>query len=207
VMASIQRGVLEAMQGHTDQGRERVADGRARLQELGLAVRAEIMAQEAAIVERMAGDAAAAEKFLRPAFHRLGEMGATSFQAGTAAALSRALYAQGRVGETKRFAEFHASRMGSDDFSGVGLAMRGLMAAHEGDDQTGVRLVQEAVARVAQSDWLWFHADRLIDLADVYALAGRRSEAAAAVDQADALYRRKGCEAALRWTATRREAS
>jgi hypothetical protein len=205
VMASIQRGVLEAMHGHTEQGRERVAAGRARLQELGLAVRAELMAQEAAIVEVMAGDAAAAEKLLRPAFDRLGEMGATGFQAGTAGALSRALYAQGRLDETKRFAEFHESRLGSDEFSGVALAMRALVAAHEGDDQAALRLAHEAVARVEESDWLWFHADRLIDLADVHALAGRRSEAISALDQADTLYRRKGCEAALRWTATRRE--
>jgi class 3 adenylate cyclase/tetratricopeptide (TPR) repeat protein len=205
VMASIQRGVLEAMQGHTEQGRERVAQGRTRLQELGLAVRAEIMAQEAAIVEFMAGDAVAAEQLLRPAFDRLGEMGATAFQAGTAGALARASYAQHKIGETKQFAEFHAGRLGNDEFSGIGLAMTALVAAHEGDDDTAVRLAREAVARVETSDWLVFHADRLVDLADVHALAGRRSDATSALDRADALYRRKGCEAALDWTAMRRE--
>ena len=205
VMASIQRGVLEAMQGHTARGRDLVARGRAQLEEFGLTLRAQIMAQEAAIVEQMAGDASAAEALLRPAFDRLREMGATGFQMGTAGMLSRALDAQGKLDGAKWFAEL-CTFEGEEDFAGFANATSALVAAREGDDRTAVWLAEAAVAQVSASDWLWFHADRLVDLADIHTLAGRSSEALAALAEADVLYERKGCVAALRWTASRRSA-
>jgi hypothetical protein len=59
---------------------------------------------------------------------------------------------------------------------------------------------------MASTDWLADHANRLADLAEVHALAGRAAEAGAALDQADDLYRRKGSVAGLDLTRARRAA-
>jgi hypothetical protein len=206
VVASIERGVLEAMQGQIERGRERVARGRAQLDELGLALLATVAAQEAAIVEKMAGDAPAAEALLRAGFDRLEEMGEAGFQMTISGMLARALYAQGKLAEAKRFAELCRLEVYDDDFTGIGSGARALVAAREGDDQTAVLLAEEGVRRVSASDFLWSHGDRLVELAEVHTLAGRGGDALAALARADALYERKGCSAALKWTAARRAA-
>jgi hypothetical protein len=67
-------------------------------------------------------------------------------------------------------------------------------------------LAEDAVSRVSASDFLWNHGERLVELAEIHTLAGRRGDALAALAQADTLYERKGCSAALQWTAARRAA-
>ncbi len=80
------------------------------------------------------------------------------------------------------------------------------MTAREGDDATALQLAEEAAALAATTEFLSDHADRLVDLAEVHALAGRHSDALTALDQADALYERKGCDIALNATRRRRAA-
>ena len=69
--------------------------------------------------------------------------------------------------------------------------------------QTATQLSEEAVKLASASDYIASHAERLIDLAKVHTLAGRRDGAFSALAQADALYARKGCIAMLKLTATR----
>jgi predicted Zn-dependent protease len=52
--------------------------------------------------------------------------------------------------------------------------------------------VREAVTLVEQTDMLNHRCDALLDLAEVLELSGRREEAMAAVEDALALYERKG---------------
>lgn len=154
----------------------------------------------------MAGDAPRAEALLRVSFDRLDEMGDAGFRMTVAGMLSRALYAQGKLEEAKWFAELCRREVQEDDFTGIGSGARALVAAAEGDDVTALRLAEEALARISLSDFLRDHGDRLVELAQVHTLAGRRSEALAALDRADELYMRKGCVAALAATAARRAA-
>ena len=62
--------------------------------------------------------------------------------------------------------------------------------ARRGELGEGERLAREAVALGAETDMLNAHGDALLDLAEVLALAGQ--DARAELDQALALYERKG---------------
>jgi hypothetical protein len=205
IVAAIERGVLEAMQGEWAQGRERVARGRAQLDELGLTMLATLMAQEAAIVEQMAGDAEAAEAALRPAFERFDAMGETGFKLTIAAMLARSLFEQGRSEDARFFAEISASDEGDDaDATGIGAVVEALVAADTGNAAAAVALAERAVELSEQGDYLRDRGERLLDLARVLQLAGRPADARAALIRADALYERKGCSAALAITAAMR---
>jgi hypothetical protein len=72
--------------------------------------------------------------------------------------------------------------------------VRGKVLARRGELQEGERLVREAVALAEETDMLNSHADALIDLAEVLALAGQ--DPRAELDRALALYERKGSDAA-----------
>ncbi|HMG99147.1 MAG TPA: hypothetical protein VK546_09525, partial [Gaiellales bacterium] len=203
-VAAIERGVLEAMQGDCEGGRERVALGRSRLDELGLTMLANVMAQEAAIVEQLAGDAQAAEAVLRLSFERLELMGEAGFKMTVAAMLARSLFEQERVEDARHFADIATRGLDDTDPTGLGCAVKALAAAYDGDTAAAVVLAEEAVALSSATDFLRDHGDRRLDLARVLQLAGRHDEARAALAQADLLYERKGCIAALKTTAARR---
>ena len=166
---------------------------------------ATLMAQEAAIVEQMAGDAEAAEAVLRPSFERFELMGETGFKLTLAAMLARSLFAQRRAEDARRFAEFSLNEVDDTDPTGLGSAVKALFAAHEGDVASAIVLAEEAVAGSSTSDFLRDHGDRLLDLARVFQLAGRNADARGALARADELYLRKGCVAALTTTARLRE--
>jgi alkanesulfonate monooxygenase SsuD/methylene tetrahydromethanopterin reductase-like flavin-dependent oxidoreductase (luciferase family) len=53
-------------------------------------------------------------------------------------------------------------------------------------------LAREAVELARSTDFLNAQGDTLVDLAEILSLAGRPAEAAAALDEAVALYERKG---------------
>jgi class 3 adenylate cyclase/tetratricopeptide (TPR) repeat protein len=201
VMASIERGVLLAMQGDVERGRELVANGRDQLRELGLMFLASVVAQEATFVERSAGDAAAAEAQLRPSFDALGELGESGFQMTIAGFLARALYEQGRLEEARPFAAM--AQTDEEDWSAEGMALRAFFAADAGEHETALALVEAAVERTNQCDFLFIRAERYVDLATVHLLAGRRAEAEAALAQAEDLYARKGWLTALALLRTR----
>jgi class 3 adenylate cyclase len=204
-VAEIERGVLAAMQGDVAGGRERVVRGRAELDELGLAVLANVAAQEAAIVEQMANDPLRAEMVLRPTIERLRQMGEESFAMTAAAMLSRALDAQGRFAEAAHFAEL-CTPLVDDDTTGMVHAVQALAAAADGDHDTAIRSAELAVERIAAGDFLRDRADRFVDLACVHARAGRPDQALAALGMADTLYVQKGCFAALARTTSLRAA-
>jgi tetratricopeptide (TPR) repeat protein len=206
IMASIEHGVLEAMQGHIERGRERVAEGRRQLEALGLVHLAAVMGQEAATIERLAGDPAKAEAILRPGIEAFERMGDAGFGFTHLSLLGRALHDQGRFEDAARITELLVERLDANpaltDESVTGVIA--LTAARAGDDAEALRLATTAVERESRSDYLRDIADRYVDLADVQILAGRRNEALAALVKADGLYERKGCVAAMRWTAKRR---
>jgi hypothetical protein len=64
------------------------------------------------------------------------------------------------------------------------------MLARRGELEAGERLAREAVALAEETDMLNAHADALLDLAEVLALAGQ--DARAELEQALALHERKG---------------
>ena len=108
--------------------------------------------------------------------------------------LADALHAQGRVSDVAPFLERAARWTLADDVDAqMGLLRtRAKLLADQGDLDAAKRLAQEAVELAARTDYLNTHATVLTDLAGVLELAGRREEAVAAIEQALALYERKG---------------
>ena len=206
VVASIERGVLEAMQGQIERGRERVARGRPQLDELGLALLATVAAQEAAIVEQMAGDAPAAETLLRAGFDRLEEMGEAGFQMTVSGMLARALYAQGKLAEAKRFAELLSTRGLRRRLHGHRKWCQSTGRGPRGRRSNG-RPTRGRGRDACLSERLPLESRRPARRAGRGPRTRRAGgDALAALARADALYERKGCSAALKWTAARRAA-
>jgi tetratricopeptide (TPR) repeat protein len=205
-MASIERGVLEAMSGGFDQGRQRVAAGRRALDELGLAYLATATAQEAALVERLANDPSAAEAILRPALARFGEIGERALYSTDAGMLAHVLYDQERVDEAESWLEVCRASAAAVDVMSHYLwkSAQAKVLAHRGNDRAALPLVEDALILVAATDFVVDHGDRLVDLADIHSLAGRHERALRALDQAEATYDRKGCTASKAWTSKRR---
>jgi tetratricopeptide (TPR) repeat protein len=189
VMASTLRALagLTAMEGRFDEARTQLALCRAILEDLGLKVTAASASETAAIVELLAGDPGAAERYLRQGYEQLEQMGETSNSADLAAILAQALHAQGELEEALRFSEISERAAAPGDLSPQ-VQWRAARAKVLADE----RLAREAVALAEESDFLVLRADTLVDLAEVLRQAERPADAAAAVQEALRLYEHKG---------------
>jgi tetratricopeptide (TPR) repeat protein len=181
------------MQGDFDTARSLLREANVVLGELGRLYTVALV-QFDAMVELLAGQPAAAEAQLRPAYERLDEMGEKALLASTAAMLAQAVYAQHRFEEAERLSEASQDATATDDLTaqvewrGVAaklLAQRDRLAEAEA-------LAREAVELVAQTDLLHHHGDALLDLGEVLALGGEPGKAAAAISAGLELYERKG---------------
>ena len=190
------RAQLEAMHGRFDAARDLIAQAKALAKELGLEIiLAAGVAHQAGYVELLAGDAAAAERVLRPACEALEQMGDWGHFATLAPKLADALFLQGERDEDAlrltELAERSATPGVADEDIGW-RRVRAKLLARRGELEEAERLAREAAARAALTDLLDDHAQVLADLAEVLRLGGRRKESAKAIDEAIHLYERKG---------------
>ena len=189
------RAHLEAMRGDFDAARELIAEAKALAEELGLeTILAAGVLRSAGEIELLAGDFPAAERPLRAACETLERIGDWGHFASLAPLLAEALHAQGREDEAAPFIELAARWSLSDDTDAqMGLRRsRASLLARQGDLEEAERLAREATELAARTDSLNDHANALTGLAEVLELAGRRDQAADAVEEALALYERKG---------------
>jgi predicted ATPase/class 3 adenylate cyclase len=188
------RAVLEAMRGDFESARELVASGRRLLEELGLPVWVAITAQEASLVELLAGDAAAAAAVLRQSDEALAEMGERSFRSTIAGLLAQTLCALGDDKEAEHFSRECAQAAAAEDVLSQVLwrSARAKVLARRGEAEAAEEAARAAVAIAERSDLLNTQADALLDLAEVLGLAGRPDEARAAALEAAARFERKG---------------
>lgn len=185
---------LEAMQGHFDSARKLIAQGKALAEELGLEVLLPGVAWEAGYIELLAGDAAAAERELRPACEALERMGNWGNLAVLAPMLADALFMQGRDEEALRLTELTERIVNAWDVEPqiAWRRVRAKLFARRGQVEEAERLAREATALAARTDFLDDHAQAVADLAEVLRLAGRPKQSAAAVQEAIRLYEAKG---------------
>ena len=193
--ARFMQGLLEAMRGRFDDARRLIADAAAALEEVALPVwTAGPLPQMSAWAELLAGDPVAAERTLRRGVEVLARLGEASWLSTTAAILAEAVYAQGRwdeVDELTRLAEEHGST--EDAYSQSLLrSVRAKAFARMGRSDEAVALGGEAVAMVRTTDFLFLHAQVLLDHAEVLRLAGRPDEAGDVLADALAVSERKG---------------
>ncbi|HEV3497609.1 MAG TPA: tetratricopeptide repeat protein, partial [Actinomycetes bacterium] len=185
---------LEAMAGRFDQAREQGEAAAQIADKLGPSRFAAICAQFLGQVELLAGDPAAAERWLRWGAGILERMGERGLRAEMTANLARALAAQGRDDEAFELAGVSGELAVRDDLYSQ-VERRGPLAqvlARRGRLEEAERLAAEAVELAAGTDMLGMRAGALLDLAGVLRLAGRAAEAGSVAAQALELAERKG---------------
>ncbi len=187
------QGVLEALRGRSEAARRMVASSRRMVEELGITHRlleADVFAGRIELIE---GDAAAAERCLRPAYEGLRAQGLGIDAAQAAALLARALLLLGRVAEAEALSH-ESEKLAGDDLP-ASIAWRCVRAealARRGDHAGAVELAQAAVQLAAATDVLLDHADARLALAAALHAAGRGAEAAAEEARAIELWEAKG---------------
>lgn len=195
------RGALEAMQNNVGQARRSLATARATFEDLGLRFwLAGPVAYLSGWLEMLVGDAAAAERVLRPGYDALRQMGNTSWLASTVAGiLAHSLYAQERYEEAEELAAASARISGSDDVYsqvvGRGALAKALCA--RGDVARAGAVGEEAVRLASSTDCLQLQGEALLDLAEIRRRSGRQAERAELTTQALRLFDRKGNQLAV----------
>jgi predicted ATPase/DNA-binding SARP family transcriptional activator/class 3 adenylate cyclase len=192
---SFARALLVAMEGHFDEARSLIAEGRAIVRELGLRVRAAMApATFLGRVELLADDPAAAVAAFRAGYEALQEIGEKSFLSTISAELAQALYVQGLHEEAERFTKVSQTAAARDDVvSQIGWrVVRARILAGRDDRVSGRKLATEALALADTTDMPDIRADARVALADVLELSGAGEEAPRVLEEAAGLYGAKG---------------
>jgi tetratricopeptide (TPR) repeat protein len=188
VRTDLNRATLLAMSGRIDEARALADRMEEHMPELGDS------AHEFAEIESLAGDRRAAAERLGRFCEKLAEVGEAAPLATYAGLQGRELCAVGRFEEAERCAAQSRELAQPDDpvTQALWRQVSALVSAHRGDHTDAERLAREAVACVQATDSPNVQAGALSDLGDVLAAAGRHESAAAAFEEALALYERKG---------------
>jgi class 3 adenylate cyclase/tetratricopeptide (TPR) repeat protein len=186
-------GVLNAMQGRIDEGRELVRESAKILEDLGLKMRAVFVSEAAAFIEMLAGDHAAAERVLRVGYEETSGLD-LGYQSTAAALVAHPICAQGRLEEAEEFCRI-AKEIGAEDDLATQVLWRSAKAkvlAARGELRPALELARDAVAIAERTDDINMHADTLMDLGTVLSATGALDEHDEAVRRAHELYVRKG---------------
>ena len=180
------------MLGRLDEAHQLLADAADRVRELGLARFTTNLACRRFDLAMLEGDAAAAESAAREACETAQASREFDNFMLYCCNLAQALLALGRDAEAEEWLERGVETASTEERLSQILwrQARGKALARRGDLEEGEQLAREAVALAEETDMLNAHADALIDLAEVLALAGR--DATPELDRALALYERKG---------------
>ena len=183
----------DAMTGRVDEARARISQSLDRLNDLGLTWHVGLHELLSGHVEMLAGDAVAAERHMRTAKESFIAMGDRWLLATVLVDLPRAVYEQGRYDDaTALLAAIDEVPAPADlEWEIKRWGIRARLLAVQGETEEAERCARKCVHAASGTDMLWFHADALIDLAEVLRAAGRPDECARAAAEALALYERK----------------
>jgi class 3 adenylate cyclase/tetratricopeptide (TPR) repeat protein len=189
------RSAALAMLGRFDEARRLQSEYQDGLEERGDILNlGAILSQDAATLELLAGDPTAAAALADRGCRILEEAGERAWLSTGACRYASALYELGRLEEAEEWAQKGADMGASDDMATQVLAGQVLakVNARRGRHSEAERLAREALAGADDTDSLVVQGDARHDLAEVLELAGRRDDAAAALNEALELYERKG---------------
>jgi len=186
--------LLHAMQGRFDDARRLARRCRRLADDLGVEMLTAVLSMELAMTELLAGDAAAAERQLRPGYEVFKQKGEDGYRASSAALLGEAAYAQGRYGEADRWARISETLAEADDVDAQvrSRIIRSKLLLRDPQTHQAVALAREAVTLAKATDLLNLRADAWLNLADVLRRAGHTAEAVGAAEETVVLYERKG---------------
>jgi tetratricopeptide (TPR) repeat protein len=186
--------ILEAMAGRFRDARERWRHSKQRLVELGLSHTAARAQMAYGFVELIANSPEMAEPELTDACEAFERIGDQSRLSSAAAILARLLYAGGRYQQADDYTRIAEAAASEDDIEPQ-VFWRGTRAkilARAGQAGLAEKLSDGAVALARETDFLLHHAAALSDRSEVMALLGRSALAARDLDDAVAIYERKG---------------
>jgi class 3 adenylate cyclase/tetratricopeptide (TPR) repeat protein len=189
-----EHAVLEAMRGCFEQARALVTAADKAALEFGQTLWLAVGGMAAWEVETIAGEPSAAAIQVRRSCALLEELGETGHRSLAAGQLAESLYSLGELDEAWRWTLVADELSSSDDVSSQmrWRQVRAKLLARCGKHVDAGQLAGEAVSLAQGTDMLNWHGNALADLADVLAGAGRPADAAAELDRAISLYRRKG---------------
>jgi tetratricopeptide (TPR) repeat protein len=188
------RGMLFAMSGRIDEGRDLVRRGRGRLEDLGQTMTVGGSAHPASTLEEWAGDLEAAEREARRGYELLASLGEKGFLSTVVGMLARLVAMRGSLEEAEELARIGEEAAASDDLFSQVLwrQARALVHARRGEDTQALALALEAVRIAEPTDDCAMRSSVYDDLATVYGFSGHTTEAAAALRRAIDLWDRRG---------------
>jgi tetratricopeptide (TPR) repeat protein len=203
------RAHVLAMVGRLDESRAILAELRHRLAERGATVALSKTVERSVHTALLAADYEEAVVLARETCRLLEEEGDLGALATARTYLAQALYGLGRLDDAETEARRAADLGASDDMMTqmVWRQVTSKVLACRGAYDEAERLAREAVALAEPTDGLVEKGNAWADLAEVLELAGRHDDAADALEQAAALYERKGSFPSLDLVRARRTAS
>jgi ATP/maltotriose-dependent transcriptional regulator MalT len=189
------------MHGRFDAARTYLAQGDAAAEELGQTIWLAVGGMARWDVESLAGDVAAAERAVRASCERLAELGDTGYRATATAQLAESLYLRDRLDEAERESEVAEELAAPDDRVSQALwrQVRAKLHARAGRPADAERLAREAVALLAETDMLDYHARAVADLAEVLRAVDLPDAASTELAGAIELFEAKGNVVRAEW--------
>ncbi|HEU0234875.1 MAG TPA: BTAD domain-containing putative transcriptional regulator [Candidatus Limnocylindrales bacterium] len=185
---------LEAMEGRIPEARDRLAQSRIVTADLGLRWQTGTHDLLAGFIEMLAGDPAAAATHLQTAVDFFSEVGDMWFLSIVSVEQARALCERQLDAEAAALVA-HLDTLPADPSASYRVRrgeVLARLAARRGDHAAARSLAEASVALAAETDFLGFHGDALVGLAEVHRRAGRPHDANAALVGAFDLFVRKG---------------
>jgi tetratricopeptide (TPR) repeat protein len=193
ILVSLAR--LEAVRGQFAEARATVARARATWEELGQTYAVEVSCGAASgVIEVIAGDLEAAEALFRATCEACVRFNASAYLASVSAKLADVLYDLGRYDDAEEWTATSQNLAGPEDRDAQcrWRAVAAKLQARRGEVEAAERLAREAIDIADSTDVLNQRAKLRLDLAEVLRIAGRDADATGAVEEAIALYERKG---------------
>jgi class 3 adenylate cyclase/tetratricopeptide (TPR) repeat protein len=189
-----QLAALRALEGSFEKARSEIARAYAIVEELGLHAEVAGIDVDAWRVEIAAGDLEAAERTLRHAYEIFDRMGEKYLLSTVAGLLAQTLYAKEQYDEVESLGRKVQELASDDDIETQALwrCVQAKALARSGDFDDAERLVNEALALVAQTDASILEHGTLLDLAEVQRLAGKTVGMATTLETAIVVAERKG---------------
>jgi tetratricopeptide (TPR) repeat protein len=187
-------GALLALEGRVEEGRALLEQAREIFSELGHKDALAALSFSTGPLELSEGNAVAAEHEFRAGLESIQEMGERARVSNLAALLVDALVEQGRIDDAEQYV--NVSREATQEHDPSGQAHWRLAAARvlvrRGAAEEAVRLANEGIAIIGQTEELLSLPGLLLDQAEVLELAGRGDEAVGALREALDVAARKG---------------
>ncbi len=190
------QAVLEAFRGRGAAARRMIDSARRTVTELGLRHALLEVEQFAGIVELVAGEPDAAERYLRKAYNGFRRLRLDIDTSETAALLGRTCLMLGRDTEADELCTESEQLAGHALKASIAWrTLRAQLLSRGGDHQAARQAAEAAVALAERTDALVDHGDACDCLAMVLAAGGDAAGARTAAERAGALYERKGAAA------------